>query len=346
MFQNVPVSESVKKSIRMLSLLYLATFLTLSIHPLKKLLAVCKDAKPAAEFCKLFPYLRVSVYRLDWFAVQDKTEPPKKLAASLLISTRRHQVLQINLFNQLWQDIVRYLQDSAAFAEALHIFTGHSVVDVATHNAISRISPLNQLVKATVRKLWIDRGNVGDPPSFNLTLPPFDRLRTRLQKNLMYRENHSEKWGSALLEFLEFKTKTVAERRSALSANLTKNGCSLRSDSLFCKQFLAGLVCCEMDEVVAIVKLTQRLFAYGHAVWSILRLAMESQLEGLVVDTGKSWIPAVTEFIASPGFHTTCTDAMNAVASASIRRKRDRYDDYDGYADGYKKRRFFKRRFW
>ena len=64
---------------------------------------------------------------------------------------------------------------------------------------------------------------------------------------------------------IDISSKTPNQRRKELSSILSENGCSLRSDSKFCMQFIAG--CYEtIEEVTATMILTKELFSHGNSL--------------------------------------------------------------------------------
>ena len=89
-----------------------------------------------------------------------------------------------------------------------------------------------------------------------------------------------------ILDFEIFSTtgltrpETISARRAQLSEALSKEGCTLRSDSSFCQQWIHGSVfVLDVEEVVATMMITKRLFEFSHYAWSMCRGTFESRLE-------------------------------------------------------------------
>ena len=73
-----------------------------------------------------------------------------------------------------------------------------------------------------------------------------------------------------------------AQRRAELLVELASKGLPLRSDSLFCKQYISGESNASVQEVVATMKLTQYLFSFSHRVWSRLHHSWEARMRTMV----------------------------------------------------------------
>jgi len=73
-----------------------------------------------------------------------------------------------------------------------------------------------------------------------------------------------------------------AQRRGELLVELASKGLSLRSDSLFCKEYISGESNACVEEVVATMEMTNYLFMFSHRVWSRLHHSWEKRMREMV----------------------------------------------------------------
>ncbi|KAJ3414161.1 hypothetical protein HDV05_007023 [Chytridiales sp. JEL 0842] len=132
---------------------------------------------------------------------------------------------------------------------------------------------------------------------------------------------------------LDRLSKPKEERETELKALLEQNGLKLRSDSRLAASYIAGTSCKDVEQVVAILKVTAELFKYSHIAWSQLRGTYESLLEqqalkGAYDAEGKpAWIETANSITSTQSFANACSSAR------SYRRYHDYYDDDDRYYD-------------
>jgi hypothetical protein len=73
-----------------------------------------------------------------------------------------------------------------------------------------------------------------------------------------------------------------AQRRAELVQELESKGLVLRQDSRFCSIYISGETNASKEEVVATMKVTDYLFAYGHRVWSRWHSSLEVGMKRMI----------------------------------------------------------------
>jgi hypothetical protein len=83
---------------------------------------------------------------------------------------------------------------------------------------------------------------------------------------------------------------------------------TLRNDSQFCRAYIQGDTLASIEEVVATMILTTRLFEFGYPAWSTNKCTFESMLEQSVFEDRLSWTEAVVKLTESHFFETANMD--------------------------------------
>ena len=128
---------------------------------------------------------------------------------------------------------------------------------------------------------------------------------------------------------ISHKKKSSKVRRKELTNMLSKNGCKLRSDSHFCRNWIEGTILCDVEEVVGVVLITRALFDISHITWSRKHHSIEESLLELVKNDGfakESWIKNAKKMIEDPDFAHSEDDEEEDYDSAA-------FDSYDDYSD-------------
>eukprot|EP00940_MAST-03C_sp_MAST-3C-sp2_P001176 g1176.t1 len=106
----------------------------------------------------------------------------------------------------------------------------------------------------------------------------------------------------------EIERSTRPKRKALLVAALGEYGVRLRSDSGFCKSFIAGSSLASAQEVAATMRITSFLFSYGHEVWSEFSDSCERDMSNLLLtDQVACWHDACTEVMGD--YEDECEDA-------------------------------------
>ncbi|KAJ3414162.1 hypothetical protein HDV05_007024 [Chytridiales sp. JEL 0842] len=128
---------------------------------------------------------------------------------------------------------------------------------------------------------------------------------------------------------LQRTSKAPTERETELKALLEQHGLILRPDSRLADNYIAGESCKDVEQVVAILKITSELFKYSHIAWSQLRGTYEFLLEhqalkGVYDADGKpAWIASAISITGTQSFANDCATARSY--------QNYPYDDYEGY---------------
>ncbi|ORY46379.1 hypothetical protein BCR33DRAFT_715482 [Rhizoclosmatium globosum] len=324
--------------------------------------SVCVKAKNVVEFMKVFPYLRVTLERVEWLKQEsvDTKAHPRQLIVAKLDATRRWQLLLHSVFGILWQEIVVYLPSTYEFAIAFQPFTNTSFEVIESY----KVQQFHKLIQTCVRSAWIEQGrDRGMIPPFNLDNSEFSALCQRFEEHPNYFTQQSHKWATTIIKFLLFKTEETSgegnnqenngnnddegdsdndkddELREVLEATLEEHGLELREDSIFCQEFLNHEICCNLEEVVAVMLVTNALFRYSHVAWSTLHDEVEDELKSLALDEGMDWIPAAKQLISSKHFRSrACESSQKRYHDLSDdeefeksrrRARRDEWEDDD-----------------
>jgi hypothetical protein len=129
----------------------------------------------------------------------------------------------------------------------------------------------------------------------------------------------------------------VERRFEALRVKLVKNGCELRGDSRFCREYVNLETTASIEEIVATLIISKALFSYSHAVWSDMREDTENLLEQYVYTKKHEWIVAANIIIGSEPFNAEAR-SIHASYEEEIRMRRRynaEYDTYDSESDRY-----------
>ncbi|KAJ3077336.1 hypothetical protein HDU99_001199, partial [Rhizoclosmatium hyalinum] len=224
-------------------------------------------AKNVVEFMKVFPYLRVTLERVDWLKREsvDMKFHPRQLIVAKLEATRRWQTLLHSVFGILWQEIVVHLPSTYEFAIAFQPFTKTSCEVIESYK-VQQFHKLIQMI-----------------PPFNLDNSEFSALCQRLEEHPDYFTQQSHKWATTIIRFLLSKTEETSgegnnqenngnnddegdsdndkddELREVLEATLEEHSLELREDSVFCQEFMNHEICCDLEEVVAVMLVTNAI---------------------------------------------------------------------------------------
>ncbi|KAJ3077528.1 hypothetical protein HDU99_001132 [Rhizoclosmatium hyalinum] len=323
--------------------------------------SVCVKAKNVVEFMKVFPCLRVTLERVEWLKREsvDTKAHPRQLIVAKLEATQRWQLLLHSVFGILWQETVVYLPSTYEFAIAFQPFTNTSCEIIESY----KLQQFHKLIQTCVRSAWIEQGrDRGMVPPFNLDNSEFSALCQRFEEHPNYFTQQSHKWATTIIKFLLFKTEETSgegnnqenngnnddegdsdndkddELREVLEATLEEHGLELREDSVFCQEFLNHEICCDLEEVVAVMLVTNALFRYSHVAWSTLHDEVEDELKSLALDEGMDWIPAAEQLISSKHFRSR--------ASLACESSQKRYHDLSDDEEFEKSRRRARRDEW
>jgi len=100
----------------------------------------------------------------------------------------------------------------------------------------------------------------------------------------------SQKYRQYILEAICFHYNSIPDdRKKLLQQQLQKYKLYIRDDSQLCTKFIDGSIIKHIDEVVAIMRITNLLFKYGHIVWSNNHRHFISTLDSLVKEKGLSY---------------------------------------------------------
>ncbi|KAJ3227267.1 hypothetical protein HDU81_006835 [Chytriomyces hyalinus] len=215
----------------------------------------------------------------------------------------------INLvLGQTWSRIAPYLAD-VEVATVEMVFWNH-VKDPFAALRLPQLEVQDKCIYANLVEAWRDQVpnklTLAELPDYETFLnimhdsslsPTLLRLRTRPA----LRNSTSPRWVNPFITFLT-ANKTSRQRQQDLCTLLESNGCELRKDSRFCIRYTIGAVVCEMEEVVAVMKLTRALFMRGYQVWKRHRADLERKLEDRVCTFGSGWIETVDEILREPLF--------------------------------------------
>ncbi|KAJ3074713.1 hypothetical protein HDU98_010507 [Podochytrium sp. JEL0797] len=307
-------------------------------HPKKQVLKVIKHANLAAAFDKLIhSAVTMSSSRLDWFAELSDDErnlPGSQLTCMLATDIKNcRDFLGVVLGNS---NILRHLISVCWSIE--DVFDLVVAADHAVKVSDAEIEHMYKLSEETKFNRWITWGflksfkshnplaNRSETPTYTQILdllhqPIYSPLLKRLQKHPNYLHSPRQ-WTAVLFDHKHSQLQTTLDRRIALRNALEVQGMKLRYDSRFCNEYIDGTICSELAEVVATMKLTCTLFAYGHAVWKKLVAKMEKGLLMLVVDDGLVWMEAVGVLVSSSRFIKECVDC--AARCGAYNKKRGR----------------------
>eukprot|EP00210_Caulerpa_lentillifera_P006972 g6667.t1 len=90
------------------------------------------------------------------------------------------------------------------------------------------------------------------------------------------RGGDESKLATELIAF--WKTKDdPKQRREDLQSALEAHGLTLRTDSVFCREYINGKIDADLDEIVGIMMITSRLFEISHVAWSQYRHRCEAK---------------------------------------------------------------------
>ena len=98
------------------------------------------------------------------------------------------------------------------------------------------------------------------------------------------------------------KAAETEKRKENLKSLLNQNDCSLRSDSSFCNEYINFTTTADIEEVVAVMIITKKLFAHSHIAWSQLSGTYETSLEEKVLKMNEEWISAANDITNSREF--------------------------------------------
>ena len=101
-----------------------------------------------------------------------------------------------------------------------------------------------------------------------------------------------------------------AQRRAELVQELESKGLVLRQDSRFCSIYISGETNASKEEVVATMKVTEYLFAYGHRIWSRWHSSLEVGMKRMI-RTGEAtdWYEACQRVIQESHEQVTAYDS-------------------------------------
>ncbi|KAJ3283846.1 hypothetical protein HDU79_008738 [Rhizoclosmatium sp. JEL0117] len=299
-------------------------------HPRKKVLAVTKSATIAVHFMSTVnPCISVTASRLDWFAdLSEDDRTSKKIVQMLVRDTLSCAAFLKEVFGNhtIWRNIVA-AADSVEDCFALVAATGKAVEstdqELEEMKRIADDEKFNHWLVYGFLHVWSKnnphhetpkptRKEILDLLNQEIYAPLLQRLH--LYPAYLQRPHH---WTNVLIEYAESSKKTSVGRRIELREALEKQNLTLRNDSKFCEEYIRGLVCVELAEVVAITKLTCTLFAYHHTVWSEFREEKEEEVRELVFGGGMGWMEAVSRVISERAF---ISEAVKYAASVCKKR--------------------------
>ncbi|KAI8827964.1 hypothetical protein BJ741DRAFT_443189 [Chytriomyces cf. hyalinus JEL632] len=207
-----------------------------------------------------------------------------------------------------WRRIAAYLtDDEVATIEIVfwsHVKDPFSTLRLPEHELQDKCAYAN-LVEAW-RDQVPDKLTLAELPDYETFLnimhdsslsPTLLRLRTRSA----LRNSTSPRWVNPFIIALT-ANKPSRQRQKELCTLLEAHGCELRKDSRFCTRYIIGAVVCEVEEVVAVMKLTRALFMRGYQVWKRHRADLEHRLEDCVCTFGGDWIETVDTILREPLF--------------------------------------------
>ncbi|KAJ3029618.1 UNVERIFIED_CONTAM: hypothetical protein HDU68_011653 [Siphonaria sp. JEL0065] len=307
-------------------------------HPKKKVLSVVKASNLAVSFMQLLPkQVHLTASRLDWFCdLSEQEKQTKNLLHELSKDIRNAKDFLEDVFGNtvIWTRVVVFCS-SVEDVFDLVTATGSAVKESDEEIEAMKLSADEEVFKKWIvygyRKIWKFNNPIVQNIPFETEIlalvqePIFAPLYENLKKHPSYLQSPRQ-WTNVLFEFQVSSKKSTVGRRCDLRDALAQQGLTLRNDSTFCNQFIAGTVCAELAQVVAICKLTSTLFAYGHSTWSHFREEKEKILLEMVLDQGKGWLEAANELVSSHAFITQCVKWASYVPKKRSVKKNDRPD--------------------
>ncbi|KAJ3107782.1 hypothetical protein HDU96_007774 [Phlyctochytrium bullatum] len=321
-------------------------------YPNKKLLKVAKTFKYAMYLQRLLPqnpkaWLVPTLENANVANVQET----QALVANLVATSKRNLELGRAVFFQLWHVIAKWLP------------RGHySNVDLE-----AMMKNCNEVFSFTDRRhiCWelssrdlraqiafeLEAENDGDQDYNELFKGPvFSELWDLVKKYPSHPAHQKGALKARIVEFLQQKKDGALA--TVLKDEFTTHGVTMRSDSNFIKDFNLGKICCSPEQVVATLYLSSQLMSYSHRAWSQLRHRYENQLKETVYSRRTGWMDTVKQITSASEFASACrsvptysyTPSYSNYSGRSYwksrkyyrrsgwsgRRKRNRYDWYDG----------------
>ena len=233
--------------------------------------------------------------------------------ASSAVSREKFRYLLANL----WPEIVSFLDNQV---DAVNFAKSYPDM-IPLHEVKYQVS--NQDRKARVARLLAAEGSLAADATELVNQRKYMKLWSRISTYPQFQGYREAR--SIANEILRYESQSPDQRKAALKECLEQNGCSLRSDSSFCNQFISGTAFATVQEVTAVMIITRELFKHSHVAWSQLRSQYESQLTSMV-HTGQDgdWIESANAIVSSIQF-------KNAASSVIPMRRFNDYDDTFGY---------------
>jgi len=277
-------------------------------HPLKKLLKVVASAKQVEAFMAANPpYISPTPSRLELFeswSTKSKAETLERYR-TLIESNIRFKDLRNKVFQNLYQVIIKYLCPS------------YNTTGIAFARAFPDSIPMAEVEWLVSVKKFIDKVALHvsvHESEISASTVKSVTYQSMFRRADMYNFKDLEWTVRKISEFEAIKkSNQAASRLATLQAALSANGVIYRPDSRFAKEYVNCNVCVDLEEVVAVLKLTNKLFSHGHVVWSNLHHTVEARLCNQVfttdprptnlLDVGEKWITAVNEIMLSRSFN-------------------------------------------